>query len=438
MEKSKAPFCINGMALLIMIFIFIFTFIPQAHPSAFRNPDQGASAVGQSIAFVAQADDPSAIFYNPAGLTQLIGTQVSIGTTLIDMNTDFQSTTGAGSTSSTTDVNATPNFYISTSLHNRFAFGIGAFAPFGLQIEYPSDSPLRFSVTSAQLTVIALNPTVAYQLADKLAIGFGLDFYFANIDAESRVDFSVLGAPDGFQNFNSDTDQAIGVNAGLLYKPTDRLSLGIAWRSGTSFDLEGPLSVTNTPLGDQHSQAQVTLKLPQVVNGGMAYWPIKNQRQTLKVEFDLDWTDWESFDSLDAKLNSPIFPGTPFQRSRIPSPRNYNSTFAYRLGLEYRRVYEKQSASLRLGYAFDQTPVPNSTFDPTVPDADRHGITAGIGYNRGRFGIDLAYQIVIFKDRRVDTDTIGAGANPLTSPSLDGDYNSSAHIGAINITYRFP
>ncbi len=47
----------------------------------------------------------------------------------------------------------------------------------------------------------------------------------------------------------------------------------------------------------------------------------------------------------------------------------------------------------RIGYIYDQTPVPNSTFDPTVPDANRHIFTLGGDMQISRFTLGFAYNL---------------------------------------------
>lgn len=66
----------------------------EASAQALRFQPQGASAAGQGNAFAAQADDASAIHYNPAGLSQVEGIQVAFGTTLLGGSIKYKSPTG--------------------------------------------------------------------------------------------------------------------------------------------------------------------------------------------------------------------------------------------------------------------------------------------------------------------------------------------------------
>ena len=115
----------------------------------FRNPDQDARATGQGEAFVAQADDASAIYYNPAGLTQLKGTEITSGAYLVISRHPF-SWRGSGAEMNT--MAFLPHFYAATDFgatQSPWRFGLGVNVPFGNAAEYWDAGPFRYLVTQA-------------------------------------------------------------------------------------------------------------------------------------------------------------------------------------------------------------------------------------------------------------------------------------------------
>src|SRR5687768_5947056 len=143
--------------------------------------EQGARGMGFAGAFTAQADDPSAIFHNPAGLAFLKGKQAYVGGTAVRPSTDFVGAApfpGEG-TAESGDVGVlpVPALYYSQPFSDRLAIGVGVHTPYGLKTAWASPGTYsgRFISQEATLSGVSINPTLAYKLADRLSIGAGLD-----------------------------------------------------------------------------------------------------------------------------------------------------------------------------------------------------------------------------------------------------------------------
>lgn len=425
--------------------IVLIVFVSKAYPLTFRLIDEGTAAGGQGDAFVAQADDPSAIYYNPAGLIQVKGANIYAGGNLIDVQTDYSLRNGeAGRMDG--DLKFPPNFYLSSDLNSdRIAVGIGLISPFGLAVDYEDTGPLRYVVTSAELEVIDINPTVAYKVNDVLSIGAGMDIFLANVNLENRVDLgAALGSPgfpafEGEAVFKDRSASATGFNLGVLYKPTEHLSFGVSYRSRADLEVDGTLRI-GVPISLQSvfgsaitRNASTRIVLPNIIRGGVAYWLLKDEIKSLKLEFDLDWTSWEDLDSFNLRLDEPI--------SELPNPerissfRNFDNKFAFLFGAEYgRQLNEHTLIKLRTGYIYAESPVPEETFDPIIPDANRHVFSIGCGVVYRKFNVDFLYQAFYFEDRNVDTQASGIFPN---SPGINGRYDSFANVIGLSIGYRY-
>ena len=154
-------------------------------------PMQSSKAAAQADAFTAQADDPSAIFYNPAGLTQLHGSQVSVGAFYLQPIFHFKGDNGDNERMNLPTV--LPHLYAESDFGlDRWRFGLGVNAIDGINEDWGNKGPLRTLVDKAQLSVIDVAPTVAYQVDQHLSLGIAFNIYYGSLNLQRNV---VLAAP---------------------------------------------------------------------------------------------------------------------------------------------------------------------------------------------------------------------------------------------------
>src|SRR2546425_8134693 len=149
----------------------------QAWAGGVSFTEQGAAASGKANAFTGEANDPSAIFYNPAGITQLPGTQVLVGTSIVKLDSTFRSSTSGESTELQDQFPIVPHFYITHRFKQwdeRLSVGLGVYSPFGIVVDWPDNWQGRFDSTLARLRVTVYNPTVAFQATRTLSVAAGL------------------------------------------------------------------------------------------------------------------------------------------------------------------------------------------------------------------------------------------------------------------------
>ena len=432
-----------------------------AHGEAFRILDQGASATGQGTAFSAQADDPSAIHYNPAGMTQLKGVQLYFGTNLIGGHTTFTSVSGMEVEGGFGGPIVTPppsQVYLTGSLQdlgydflNVWTVGVGVTSPFGIHIQYPETSEVAAVLAQASLPLIDIKPTVACTLNKYLSIGGGLDIYtFASFLGEGQAEVRLIaapgnpfGLPEGTPLEANGSGTAVGFNASFLWTPLRNkdeaplLNVGFVYRSQTDLDLEGDFLIG----GNVVANSRATLELPQIVTGAIAVWPLRDQQHEWKVEIDFDYADWSAFRNLDLTLSNG---------ATIPFPRDYGDAYVVMGGSEYRWLAStflpEWEWVLRGGYVRSQTPVPSRTFEPAVPDSDYNAFSIGWGMlckGNGRFlglftcgdadinaiGLDFAYQVLLYQTREIDNNIKGS--------LINGNWETTIHVGALNLRMMF-
>lgn len=386
----------------------------------FRNPDQGARATGQGEAFVAQADDPSAVYYNPAGLAQLDGTHLMGGLNV--MLRDYKFT---GATVETMDEPAfLPHFYAATDLGQpKLRFGFGMNVPFGTKVDWGDAGSLRYVVTESELMVANFAPAIAWQVNEHLSIGGAVNVYYGDTELKrlfpwwAALELPPGALPDGVFRFEGD-GVAVGGTIGLLWKINAQHSLGMVYRTPFSIDFDGTVGISLDPTPGQlfrTAPAEATIDFPQSVAVGYAFRPMKQ----LKLEVDIEWTNWETLDDVVLRSSNALHgEAIPFR---------WKNSFFYEFGVEYAL---NDQWVLRAGYIFSENTVPDETFSPTVPDSDRHVFSVGVGYATGRFGVDLVYQYSLSEDR-----TIRGGS--VSSPFVDGLWETQAHALMLSVAARF-
>ncbi len=378
---------IVGMALLGAASVSV----PHAFGLGFDNPDQDARATGQGEAFVAQADDASAIYYNPAGLTQIKGTEITSG---MEVSFPDSKLRGGGSGEEMNTMAEIPHLYASSDFgltNSPWRFGLGFTVPFGNAADYSKTGPFRYLITSASLAVYDIQPTVAYKVNEHLSLGAGLNVYLADTRLYRDVSFSPF--PDGKFGFGG-KGEAFGATAGLLWKITPQHTIGLLYRSPFNINFSGT-GTLNTPVGPQTHSSTAVIEFPQSVKAGYAFRPVPQ----LKLEADVEWINWDTLNNV--KLHAP---GTSFDGTTIPF--NWLDSFYYEFGAQY-EINDKWT--VRGGYIYSINTVPNGTFGPSVPDSNRSIFSIGGGYSTKRLSVDLVYQYSLSEDRTVNNGTAADG-----------------------------
>jgi len=416
-----------------------------AFAGGYQINEHGARAMAMGGAFVAQASDGSAIFFNPAGLAFQTGFKVLLGTTIIKPSSTYKGSNGKET--KMVDQTFTPiNAYFSYTFDNGLAVGLGVYNPYGLGSEWPVDWDGRQMSVKTDLQTFYINPTVAYKFSDKFAIGVGVSYVAGTVKLKQRVPTlsalvpaPALSAKDGTVDLDGDGN-AINFNVGLLYKPTEDLSIGVSYRTLTKIDFEGnakfsdmaafagPIPANFFPGGT----GKTTLPCPSNLFVGVAY----NLTKDFTVEADFQYVGWKAYDQL--KLDIPLGPAYP---PVIPVPlqgpstlvKNWEDGYLIRFGGEYRM----EKLALRAGLIYDKTPQPDAVVEPMLPDANRIEVTLGVGYEFSKnVAVHATYQLISFSDRdgKISSKVASTAVPPTV---ISGTYSNSANLFGVNLGFNF-
>lgn len=421
-----------------------------AHGAGFQLMEQNASGLGSAYAgSAAIAEDASTVFYNPAGMTMLPGMNASAGVVAIKPGFEFSDggTTGpshfAGRPVNAGNVPthggdggdagswaAVPNGYFTWQVNPRIWLGLGVGAPFGLMTEYDEGWAGRYHSERFSIESINVNPSIAFKASDTLSFGFGVNYMHLSADYR-KAQYAYLAPLPGF---SGDLEARVkakgdgwGWNIGMMWQATPDTRFGLSYRSRVKIDADGTTRISNRslsamaagrlPIIGPHA-AETTVELPDTAVLSVVYQ--LNDRWTLLG--DVSWTGWSNIPEL--KIENTGVPDAELDL-------RFKDAWRVALGAHYKY---SDSWTFKGGVAWDQSPVRDNAYRPaSLPDNDRYWLSLGAQYNFNKHArIDIGYTHLFMKSTSVNnaSDPKGAGV-------LKGDYDSSADLIGVQLSYRF-
>lgn len=425
-----------------------------ASGAGFAIYEQSVKGLGNAFAGgAASAEDPTTVFYNPAGMTLLKGQQAAAGVHFIQTHFEFDNDgsthlltpiTGEGLTGDNGGDGGTlgivPNFYGSTTLASGLALGLGVNTPFGLATDWDDGWVGRYHALRSDLKSLNINPSVAYRVSKNLSVGAGFNAMYMWAELSQAVDFGTLlaaagGTPqrdDGKATLKAD-DWGFGFNAGALWEFTGDTRLGVSYRSRVKQKLEGdaefdvPAKVQaildargSGAFRDVGANGDITL--PDTVSMSLFH----RYSPKLAVMADATWTHWATFDELVMQFDNPEQPDSV-------TTEDWRNTWRLALGATFNPT---PSWPIRVGLAYDQSPVPDEEKrTPRLPDNDRYWLSLGTGYQVNDWlSFDLGYTHLFVKDAEIDKDPVGEDA---TRGGLKGEFTNSGDIFSAQLDIRW-
>lgn len=401
----------------------------------------GAPAMGQAMVMTTKSSLLSMSF-NPAGLAELEGTQMTVGLSPGAVSLERIGPGGADKDRFTKVLILTPNFAIGSRLGTeRFYFGLATTAASGFGTDWNETGPSRYFSTDSQIGTLRVNPTVAFKASSRLSLGVGLDYIIGVADLRSQLNVTVLNAALG-GDFVPDADGVgrldlrgtyWGYNAGILIALAEGHHLGVSYRSRLPTKYKGTLEFSG--MRDQSAalfggarystNVETVVPFPEIMSVGYSFRP------TSKLDINVvgQWANWSVFENqkLDfVQETDPI--RLVVLNTGNPVPRQWQDVYTYGLGSEYQ---VRERLRVRAGTYVASSPVPDSTFEPSAPFLDRIGVAFGVGRDWGSaITVDAGFIAALHKSRRINND-VGA---PIAS--ADGRYGTFFSVFGLNVTYR--
>lgn len=382
----------------------------------------------------ALATDPSVLMNNPAGLTQLAGTQINANGQLIlgDISFSRNADNQFGGNEGGNILQYLPgsSLFVSHQIDDRAVLGFGMYGNFGLTVDYDDDWAGRYFTQEATILGVSLQPTLAYKVTDDLSVGFGPRLMLAYYRTEVAVDNNVLGASglDDGQLEYKDTDTGMGMNLGVHYRLNERTQLGLAYTSKVDLEFEDSVKlddISNPLLGGALQLANVRqlsmdMSVPQTVVASVSY----QLSPEWKLLTSLGWQDWSEFGDIGVEVDSNL--------SNVSTrvDRQYKDTWHVSIGAQY-QISPK--LRLNMGSAYDSSMVDDKDRTVDNPTAASWRLATGMSYQLDEnMDLNLAYTMVWLGDMDVEQ------TKKATGRSVSGTYeNSSLQILGGGATWRF-
>jgi long-chain fatty acid transport protein len=289
------------------------------------------------------------------------------------------------------------------------------------------------------LQTLNASACLAYAPNEQWSFAAGPDLMWAKVKLENHTLAIVPGGGGGTVDvadvaLESDFTTAAGWNAAVLYLPAPRTRVGAYYRSKIVNHLDDARAkFTQIATGNATFDALVAAQLPpaQGVSTVMhfpAMWSLGTSFEpspAWTVEADFIYFEWSVFRDLPIRFD--LTPSRDVTRIE-----DYDDSWQIRTGAEYRRG----ALACRAGYYFDKSPAPTEAVTPLLPDADRHGVSLGLGWTLGtdkRWSVD-AYELGLFVNRRY-----GYAASPgeVATDNFHGDYRTFVNMTGIGLGYRW-
>jgi long-chain fatty acid transport protein len=430
-----------------------------ASASGFALSELSVKQVGSAISGgAASAEDASTIFFNPAGMTRLSGSQVALGGHIIGPSSQFSGSATTNPLLGGAPINGgdgddpggyalVPSLYFSHELNESLWVGIGLGSPFGLATKYDSDWIGRYHAIESEVMTFNINPSVAYKVNDKLSLGAGLNIMHASALLSNAVDYSAVclssqpmatcaalglatpGTTSTDGHFEVEGDGwAYGINLGLLYEVTQQTRIGAAFRSKVKQETEGDADFTEPAgiaipapiaavLADSDASAAVDMPASLSLSVTTQIAP------KWELMADITWTQWSSFEELRIEFDNPL-------KADSVQPENWDDSYKFSLGFNYQHNAEW---TFRGGIAYDQTPIPSTEYRTArIPGNDRKWLAGGFTYSVSpALSLDFALAHLFISDTDLDTTDESFGHR------LTGSYDTDANILSAQANWKF-
>lgn len=435
-KEGKGNYMKSERLLFVGVFlvsVFILGFASQGRAAGFALYEWSARGNALGGTLVARPGaDPSALAYNPAGITQLEGTHMAMGASMINPTGQIYTKYDGvkDDTSLKNDYWFPAHFYATHKVNDKVALGFAMFSRFGLGTSFDDTWPGRYNLTKVDLESISFQPTVAIEVYDGLSVAVGIELMYMwaelkkDIDASQQNDPATYAYDVGWKLKGSGI--APGGVVGLRYELNKQWAFGVTYRTPMEISLDGksfldPSEAASAaaPGAFVDTDSSLTLHLPDSVTMGVAYSPLDN----LSFEFTAMFTRWSEYEELKFEFDKPIGGKTD-----LKSKKDWNDSWRFAFGVEYE---PREWVALRASYVYDNSPINDNYDDYMLAANDRQIFSGGVGFKHEHWSLDLSYSYLTMRNRDFEDGRQSEGIMP-------GYTNDCyAQIASVTVGYAF-
>lgn len=410
----------------------------QAHGAGFQISEHSASGLGRAFAGeAAVADNAAVAARNPAAMTMFKDAQLSGGLSFIQPDVDAKITssslggtqTGGEDYSDVAPDAVVPNAYYLRPINDKMAFGLAAFSNFGLSTDYPTNALAGPIAGKTELLTVNFNGSFAYRLNNQWSLGLGMNAVYADAELTRHAGSLQPALALAGLNVPSETTEithlagdgwGFGWNLGALWEIDEDNRLGLTYRSKVDITLEGNYRGTSNPASlvtGNTVPGELELNLPDM-------WEFSGYHKIAPkwaVSYSVLRTGWSSFQELKATSTS-CSGGVCLEKEE-----KWDDSWRYGLGVTY---YLDQVWTLRAGFAYDESPVPDQYRTMSIPDTDRNWYTIGATYMVNEsLTVDAGFAYL-------NGDTVN-GTESESVATYNFQAGGDAYIYALSLNYTF-
>lgn len=448
---------------------------PAVMAGGFALNEQSASAMGTANAgTAANPENATTVYFNPAGMSQLSGTNMSFGAAVLDIDAEAKEGTASARNAlgqpvtgsnggDIADPAVLPNFFMTHELNDTVDVGFGIHAPYGLAADYENDFVGRYFADKTELQVISFSPSIALNNGEGFSLGFGVNVLYAEGRLSKYQDYSGNEAQlrqlgyagpaleEGYFDVEGD-DVGATFSFGLLYELTDRTQIGLSGQTGTELELEGDAKLSNFPqvsvgaggldvnIANVSENAIVPLEIPESLTFGVRH----QLTDTVTLLAGATWAKWSRFEALDVESDEEggaisAVGGPKYGDEDIIGhvSENWKDTWQVNVGAIWQATPEW---AFKAGYAYDESPVNENFRTARIPSDDRQWLTLGTQYAHAPSGwtVDVAAGVLLFDDVDVNEQEYTVDDEPAAgAASYSATYELSAWGAAVQVSKAF-
>lgn len=468
----------------------------------FSLNEQSASAMGVANAgAAANPENATTVFFNPAGMSQLKGTNISFGAAVLDIDAKAKNGSTSASDELGDDVTGSnggdiadpaylPNFYVTHEINDSIDVGFGIHAPYGLAADYDDNFKGRFFADKTELTAISFSPSISVNNGNGLSMGLGVNIMYAEGRLSKFQDVSGGFYQQGVQNAMAQAgvsdpsslppgtlqaikagaatqadgyeqaygspyadiegdDIAVNFRVGFLYEMSDQTQFGLTAQTGTEFELDGDIELSGFPFPDgQGGVAPGTLtedvRVPLAIPESLTVGARHKLTDSVTLLAGATYSRWSRFEELDiySKEGSGGAVSNAVGRTGDDPithiTEKWNNTWQFNVGSIWQATPEW---AFKAGYAWDESPV-GQYVTARIPSQDRHWLTLGTQWKDAQSGwaVDAAVGTLIFDgDAEVDDREYShqAPTTQVGAASYQGTYELSAWSASLQVSKAF-
>ncbi len=403
-----------------------------ASASAFQLLEQNASGLGNAYAGqAAAAENASTVFFNPAGMTRLQGIQISGSLDMIKPSAKFENTGSAAPPFRPLGDNGgdagswayVPDAYLSWQLSPRLWAGIGVNAPFGLKTDYNPTWIGRFQANTTEMKTYDINPSVAWKVNDSFSVGAGVSYQHVNVKLNRAASFVVS---EGSLALDVN-DAQWGYNLGAMFNPGPNTRIGLTYRSTMGYTLTGSAAVAGAV--NAAPSVAANIRLPDTLS--VAFSHALSDRWELLGDYT--YTRWSTIKAIPLVSTSASVLGAA---GTTLDTINFQFKDSYRVGLGTNYKWTGDF-TLKLGVAYDKSPVDDAFRTVSLPDNNRTWLAIGGKYRVGKAGaFDFGYAHLFVNNGSINS-LQGTAVAAFQKGNVVGNYKNSVDILGFQYTHSF-